>query len=261
MSEEVMDDILEEEDEEERPLSWTDALRRIKLPIIVWVVFTTTFFACAFGGAGFLMYSVAGYAWIMCFAFSVMVIPTKLDGVAFPISVWLPWVLFVVLSGYMSDYINMQRSALLLCPIVVGIAASTAKIDEDQLLNFGLLMRVFSASLLLLSAFLTGLLITGELPSSTGLAPQAITATLLGTFFVAGYSSGRVKDLLWWGGIAMMPGPRSDPHGNFRDRVDSAAHFFTLKIPDAGYFNCSCCFARSRIVLHSARAGKNVHER
>src|SRR3990172_6330004 len=118
MAEEVVDDVLEEgeevdEIEEEHPQAWKEALRHSKLSIIVWMVFITTFFACAFGGASLLMYSVAGYAWILCFAFSVMVIPANMDRMSFPISVWVPWVLFVVLSGYMSEYTNLQRSALL----------------------------------------------------------------------------------------------------------------------------------------------------
>ena len=208
MAEEVVEEIAEEvpeEYEDIQTLSWRDALRRSKLPIIVWMVLTTTFFACAFGGTGFLMFSVSGYAWILCFAFAVMVIPANLDNMSFPVLVWLPWGLFVGISSYMSDYTNLQRSAMLLCPIIVGMAASTAKINEEQLFNFGLLVRIFSSSLLFLGAFLTGLLLTGQLPVATGLAPQAITATLLATFFVTGYSYGRVKDLLWWGAIAMLP--------------------------------------------------------
>jgi O-antigen ligase len=212
MAEEATDDVIEEvtdevleEVEEVGTLSWKDALRRSKLSIIVWIVFITTFFACTFGGANFLMYSISGYAWILCFAFSVMVIPANFDSMSFPISVWMPWGLFIILSGYMSDYTNLQRSAILLCPIVVGMAASTAKIDEEQLLNFGILIRIFSVSLLLLATFLTGLLLTGQLPGTTALAPQAITATLLASFFVSGYSFGRVRDLLWWGAVAMLP--------------------------------------------------------
>ena len=210
MAEEVVDDVLEEgeevdEIEEGQPQTWKEALRHSKLSIIVWMVFITTFFACAFGGASLLMYSVAGYAWILCFAFSVMVIPANMDRMSFPISVWVPWVLFVVLSGYMSEYTNLQRSALLLCPVVVGMAASTARIDEEQLLNFEILVRLFTISLLILATLLTGLLLTGQLPGVTALAPQAITATLLASFFVSGYSFGRVRDLLWWGAIAMLP--------------------------------------------------------
>lgn len=199
------EEIAVEEIEDVAVLSWREALRRSKLSILVWLVFGTTFFACTFGGAGFLMYSVAGYAWIFCLAFAVMVIPANVDRIAFPISVWLPWALFVGLSGYMSGYPNLQRSTMLLCPIVVGVAASTARIDEEQLVNFGLVVKIFSALLLILTTFLTGLLLTGTLPGATALAPQAITATLLASFFVCGYSSGRPKDLLWWGAIAMLP--------------------------------------------------------
>ena len=199
------EDIAVAEIEDVAELSWREALRRSKLSILVWLVFATTFFACTFGGAGFLMYSVAGYAWIFCLAFAVMVIPANIDKIAFPIPVWLPWVLFVTLSSYMSGSPNLQRSTMLVCPIVVGIAVSTARVDEEQLLNFGLVVKVFSAALLLLGVFLTGLLISGSLPVATALAPQAITATLLATFFVSGYSGGRIKDLFWWGAIAMLP--------------------------------------------------------
>lgn len=206
MAEEVVEDVLEEEEPEEvKELSWTEALRRSKLPILTWLVFITTFFACMFGGSGFLAYSVAGYAWILCLAFSVMMIPANFDRISFPLSIWFPWSLFVLISGYMSDYTNMQRSTMLLCPIVVGLAASTARIDEEQLLNFGIAIKVFSAAILLLASLLTGLLLTGQLPGATGLAPQAITGALLASFFAAGYSFGRVKDLFWWSAIAMLP--------------------------------------------------------
>ena len=168
MAEEVADDVGEEV-EEVAALSWKDALRHSKLSIIVWIVFITTFFACTFGGADFLIYSVGGYAWILCFAFSVMVIPANFDRISFPLSIWLPWGLFVILSGYISDYANLQRSTLLLCPIVVGMAASTAKIDEEQLLNFGILIRVFSVALLFLATFLTGLLLTGRIARLYGI--------------------------------------------------------------------------------------------
>ncbi|HTY09636.1 MAG TPA: O-antigen ligase family protein [Bacteroidota bacterium] len=196
---------VEEEGEEEQPVTWKEAIRHSKLPILVWLVFITTFFACTFGGAGFLGYSVAGYAWIICFAFAVMVIPANFDRISFPLSIWLPWMLFVAISGYMSDYTNLQRSALLLCPIVVGVASSTARVDEKQIINFSLLVKVFSLAVLVLAFFLTGLLITGQLPSATALAPQAITATVLAAFFASGYSFGRVKDLFWWSAIALMP--------------------------------------------------------
>ncbi len=195
----------EPEREDSGPLTWKESIRRSKLSVLVWLVFISTFFACTFGGAGFLMFSVAGYAWILCLAFSVMVIPAHLDRISFPVSVWLPWGLFVCLASYTSDYQNLQRSAMLLCPVIVGIASSTAKIDEEQLLNFGIIIRIFSVAMLALAVFLTGLLITGRLPNTTGLAPQAITATLLASYFVAGYSYGRVKDLLWWAAIAMLP--------------------------------------------------------
>jgi len=204
MAEEFTGEV-EEELEEEETQSWREAIRHSKLPIIVWLVFITTFFACTFGGSGFLGYSVAGYAWIICLAFAVMIIPANIDRISFPLSIWLPWSLFVIISGYMSDYVNLQRSTLLLCPIVVGLASSTARVDEKQLVNFALLVKLFSLAVLVLAFFLTGLLLTGQLPSATALAPQAITGTVLAAFFASGYTFGRVKDLFWWSAIALLP--------------------------------------------------------
>ena len=260
MAEEVADDVMEEF-VEVQPLNWKEVLRHSKLPIIVWVVFITTLFACAFGGASFLLFSVAGYSWILCLAFAVMVIPANLGRMSFPVFVWLPWGLFVVLSGYMSDAANLQRSIMLLCPIVVGMAVSTAKIDEEQLINFGLLIKIFSAALLFLGAFLTGLLLTGELPGSTGLAPQAITATLLGAFFVAGYSSGRIKDLFWWGGDCHVTGACLDTHGNFCDGYGSPAYLFADEIARESDLGGDRRPSRLGPVLHAQGTGKNVHER
>ncbi|HTR80950.1 MAG TPA: O-antigen ligase family protein [Bacteroidota bacterium] len=229
--EEVFEEAVEEEEEDNRELSWTESLRRSKLPVLVWVVFITTFAACAFGGTGFLAFSVAGYAWILCLALSVMVIPANLDRIAFPVSIWLPWILFVVIEGYMSDYVNLQRSTMLLCPIIVGMAASTGRIDETQLFNFSLLMKVFALALLILTSLLTGLLVTGKLPGATGLAPQAITATILASFFASGYSFGRVNDLFWWSAIVLLPVVALTRMAIFVSGLSLPATFAPMKFP------------------------------
>jgi len=113
--------------------------------------------------------------------------------------------MIIIGYGITSDFANLQRSTMLICPIVVGIGASTAQITDEDLSIFLLVIKVLSVAMIAIIVLLTGLLITGVLPGSTGFAPQAITTLLLATVFISGYSYGNVKDIFWYMAIASIP--------------------------------------------------------
>ncbi len=188
----------EESDEQPVRTTFGELVRSAKLPPVVWMVFLTTFLACVYSGESFFYFSLGGFAWLLSLVFSGIVLTLRIIKTSFPLFLWLPWILTVAGLGYISDFPNMQRSFMLLCPVFVGMAVSTSRITNEHLQSFILMMKIFSVVLLGVVLFLTGMLLTGILPSATGLAPQAITSLLLSTFFVALYSFGGSKNLGWY---------------------------------------------------------------
>ena len=192
-----------EEVAEQRSLA--SLLGSSRLPLMTWVSLGTTLLAFAFAGSEFAFYSIGGFSWIIALAFAAMITVASANRITFPIGIWLPWIMIVISYGITSDFANLQRSTMLICPIVVGIGASTARIADEDLSIFLLVIKVLSVALIVIIVVLTGLLITGVLPERTGFAPQAITTLLLTTLFISGYSYGNAKDVFWYLAIACIP--------------------------------------------------------
>lgn len=180
-------------------------LRSSRLPVLFWITLVTTFLACTYAGSTFFFYTVSGFAWIVTLSFAGMFLIANLTRVTFPVRLWLPWILTVFFYSYLSEYSNVQRSIMIICPVVVGIAASTARITDKQLEAVFLGLKIFAIALILMIAVITGLLVTGVLPKRTSLAPQAITALFLCAVFVSGYSFGFVKDIFWYALASFIP--------------------------------------------------------
>ena len=200
-----MSDPVEIEEEFAKRISIASLLASSRLPLIVWVSLATTLLAFAYAGSEFAFYSIGGFAWVIALAFAAMITVARANRITFPIGIWLPWIIIVVGYGITSNYANLQRSTMLICPIVVGIGASTSRITDEDLSIFLVVIRVLSVIMIAIIVFLTGLLITGVLPGSTGFAPQAISTLLLSALFISGYSYGNVKDIFWYRAIASIP--------------------------------------------------------
>jgi O-antigen ligase len=174
------------------------------LPFIVWVTLTATGSAIA-GGKGLLGFKVSGLAWFIPLFFSALIIFRALEKIRFPLKLWLPWILLLALYYVKSEFTALHRTVQLMCPIVVGMAVSTCKVELDQLKNFIRLCKYFSILIVFIALFKTGLILTGKIPSVTGLAAQSMTAVLLCCLFAAGYSYGNRMDLFWWAMMAAVP--------------------------------------------------------
>jgi len=174
------------------------------LPLVIWVVVVATGAAIA-GGKGMLDFKVSGLAWFIPLFFSVLVILKGPDQIRFPIKLWLPWIMLLVLYFVKSEFTALQRTVQLMCPIMVGMAVSTCRIESDQLISFIKLCKYFSIAVVFIALFKTGLILTGKIPLVTGLAAQSMTAVLLCCLFAAGYASGHKMDLFWWVIIAALP--------------------------------------------------------
>ena len=185
-------------------LTRNDERETAALPGIVWVIIIATGLACM-GGKGVLGFRVSGLTWFVPMFLAILTIIRNSGKIRFPLWIWLPWVLYLVIYFFVSRYPSLQRTVQLICPIVVGVAVSTSDVSAAQVARFLKVMKGFAILIAVIAAFKTGLLLTGKIPSVTGLAPEVMTALLLCCIFAAEYGGGKHLSLYWWALMAMLP--------------------------------------------------------
>ena len=178
--------------------------KKIYAPFIIWMVVISTFIA-SLGGFSLLRRQIAGWAWVIPLAVSITIILRKESLITFPIRIWYPWICIIILYFVKSGFSYPQRTVMLLCPLIVGMAVSKSRVTELELSGFLRLTRMLLLALLLTVILKTGFLFTGILPGATGLSPQSMTAALLCCIFGAEYSVSRKKSLLHWIAGATIP--------------------------------------------------------
>lgn len=176
-----------------------------KIPFLVWVVVISTLLADV-GGEGILGYQFAALGWLIPLVLSLWSLARGLGGFSYPMWIWLPWCCFVVIYTAISDEPNaIQRSIMMLCPLVVGMAISKAQIGKDALVALRKLMLYMTIGLIVLVIFKTGIIFTGVLPMVMGLAAEVMTACLLCNYFAVQYVFGDRKILKWWAILVAIP--------------------------------------------------------
>lgn len=179
--------------------------QRIQLPFLVWVVILSTFVACI-GGTSFLGYNITGIAWVVPLFFSLLAFVAVRGRVRLPLGIWLPWAGLVIAYLSVAEAPNaLQRSVMILCPIIVGMAVSKLRVDQEVLEGFDRSLRLLAIGLWAVVILKTGIYLTGRLPDISGLAAEVMTATLLATYFVASHVLVRRQDVAWWVGLAAIP--------------------------------------------------------
>jgi hypothetical protein len=177
-----------------------------ELPFLIWIAVISTLIASSFGNLVVIGYTIKGLAWYFPFVFSILILLRSSHRVSFPWYLWLPWVCIVMLYLFFSRYPNaLQRSIMMLCPVVIGMAISVFPIHEANLKGFRKLCRNMVIAFYIIIILKTGIYATGTLPSVTGLAAEVMTVALLATLFAAYYAYGGRKYLLFWVGLATIP--------------------------------------------------------
>lgn len=178
---------------------------KTRLPFLIWVVGGSTLLACV-GGEVFFGYRISGLAWAIPLGFALLTFLTNRRRMAFPVRLWLPWVIWAALYLAVAEAPNaLQRTVMMFVPLLVGMAASQLTLDEWQW------ARVLSGIYRLAGVFLvivlikSGMLLTGRLPDATPLAAEAISAALLAVFFAAAYVHGQKRAILWWWAMLLVP--------------------------------------------------------
>lgn len=178
----------------------------LRLPAIVLLAFLTTAAACAFGNVSVVGFRLAGWAWVIMLGAGLLRSVSMPNRVTFPLSIWAPWLL--VLGVYALLFRGpgfLQHLAQLICPLVVGIAASTLRPDEKGVSSLFRGFRLLTILLWLVVLARTPVLFSLRLPAYSNLASQTMTALLLACFFVVSYAHGLAKDLVFYAFLALVP--------------------------------------------------------
>lgn len=174
-------------------------------PVIVWVIVIATLIS-TLTGETILGFQVSGFGWFIPLVFALYVFFTKPGRPSLPYWIWTPW--FGLVIGYLlfaeAEH-ALQRSVMLLAPMVVGMAVSKAAIGELELFRIESALDKVSTAFFVAIFVNSGLALTGVLPEVTGLAPQATTAAVFSTFFAAKYALGNKRAAIKWMAFAFVP--------------------------------------------------------
>jgi len=165
----------------------------------------STIFSC-FAGDIVIGFHLKGYAWFFPLMIALFRLLKYTSRNSLPYWIWAPWIAVVGIYLSLSDHPNsLQRSVMLLCPILIGMAVSTIPITEVLLAKFLWACRYMVIALFGMVIINTGMAISGQLPEITGLAAESMTAVLLANIFAAEYAWRHRGALIFWLGAAMLP--------------------------------------------------------
>lgn len=180
------------------------------LPLIIWLVLFFTLLSSGVKGQ-ILGFNVSGISWMVPLIVSAFIIVARLHSVTFPMRLWLPWVLLLIIQLFMLDYSlldprvsPLQRTAQVLTPLLVGVAVSTYRPPVEVLKKFFRVLRLFAYSEIAALLLLSGGGVLGF--QITGFAAENMTILLLCVFFANRYLMfDEKKDLQLWLILACIP--------------------------------------------------------
>ena len=155
------------------------------------------------GGLGV---SISYLGWIVPLLGCGLVAIAQQRRISFPLKLWFPWAIWVLIYLYVAEADNaLQRSVMLLTPLVVGAGISTLRVDAALIKKFYLWLNVFFWVFLAAAGVSTGLLVSGQLAGVSGFAAGSITASLLAVWYAARYAGKDARALYFWAALALVP--------------------------------------------------------
>jgi hypothetical protein len=162
-----------------------------KIPSLFSLVLLSTFVA-SYIESQILGFNLSGLGWFFPLLFGIYIIIIKAKKRSFPVFIWMPWTILLLLylvasdKGALDSRVSaLQRSIQLLSPLAVGLAASTYRPSKVLLEDCVIWLRRFAYVLfasLIVSSF-SEIVVGGV----TGLAAQTMTCMLLSVFFIVRY--------------------------------------------------------------------------
>jgi O-antigen ligase len=179
--------------------------QRSTLPLLTWVVIGSTALV-SIDDFTLLGLPATAFAWLIVLTIALVDLGTTPGRIRLPVAVWLPWVATIIIQVAVADTPNaFQRSVMMLVPLVAGMATSKHPVGEATLVIFRKYCRILAVCLGIGAVARLGFSIFHTLPDGSPLAPQSMTAALLGGVFAASFAFGRVGDVLWWGALVLIP--------------------------------------------------------
>lgn len=155
------------------------------------------------GGVGV---NLSYLGWIVPLLGCGVVVLLRHRRISFPLWLWLPWSIWVLVYLPFATADNaLQRSVMLLTPLVVGAGFSTLRVDAPLIEKFRLWLSRFFLVFIAVAGVTTGLLVAGQLYGVSGFAAGSITASLLAAWFAARYAGGDQRALAYWAVLALVP--------------------------------------------------------
>lgn len=154
-----------------------------------------------------LGFRVTGWAWLGGLTMAVMVLAAKSASPVLPLALWAPWLLMVAIYSFAGFDHSLQSAAQTICPVLVGLAASTLRPTEFALRGFLSLLRKGGILFLIVIVLLRlPMLLLGRLPEVTGLAAEAISSLIFQSLFLCAYLlRKRKQDLVLFLCFAAVP--------------------------------------------------------
>ena len=153
------------------------------------------------GGIGF---NISYLGWIIPLLGCGWVVLKKPFSVTFPLGLWFLWAVWVVFYLLFATAEHaLQRSVILLTPLVVGAGFSTLDVDEELIDTFRLWLNRFFWVFFAVATF--GTRLVGLLDDLYVFAAGTITASILAVWYTVGYSAGERFALRRWAFLVLVP--------------------------------------------------------
>jgi O-antigen ligase len=190
---------------EEKNSGITFLRRKAPLPFIALAIgMLTSYLPGLFPGIEGVSISYLG--WIVPLLGCGLMILLNIRQVSFPLWIWLLWILWLSVYVLFANAENaLQRTIMMLTPLIVGSGFSTLSVDKLLIEKFRLWLNYFFWIFMAVAGISNGLLSEGKLYDTTGFASGSITASLLAAWYAALYAKGFQRALIYWVALAAVP--------------------------------------------------------
>ena len=178
------------------------------LPKFLYFIIVSVILTCLFAGVSVFGFNIRGYLWVLQFLIAGTLIIRSGGRIAFPWYIWSPWLLVILL--YLPFYYTtdnaVQRTLMIILPVLVGSAVSQYVVETELIqLFFRLVRQAALVFFIFMGLIKSGVITTGTLPEITGFAAEAITASMFAVIFAIEYLYGRPNALRYWVMMCLVP--------------------------------------------------------
>jgi O-antigen ligase len=176
------------------------------MPLLVWMVFLMTVVSTVVGDLPVLGYNVRGWAWVAPFVVALQGVVSLRKKPTFPFWIWVPWCTLLLAYAAVSSHEHaLQRTLMMISPILIGTAVSLQRIDAQVLSLVHRRLRQGAGILFAVVVVKAGVTLTGGLPEITGLAAEVMTGNILAAVFAAGFAFEVPGMFALWALMAVLP--------------------------------------------------------